>query len=637
MDFFMICAVAWSIIALLGTDGATIIPSYAAAFVKDHNIKRCMHGVPPLTWSASVAATAETWAATCSGVHTNITVRSNMWFGENLWGVSGLQPTAAGAVTLWYNEISHYDWSNPVLQPGTGHMTQVIWRSSVNLGCAMCDQGNGWKWVVCQYNPPGNAPGDNEILPPIKSEAECIAEILPTASNCVDSPVGWQDSYGYTCQMYADQNLCTADGAVGTGWNAAWGSFARYANLGKDASQACCACGGGLMASPSPSPNLNKPNPALQAQPAASPSPRPSASPLPSASPVPSRSPRPSSSPLASPSPSASSALASGYVKCADEGGSCSCSGLVQFGVGSTWTTPRAVSEQIACSNSVFGDPKPGQVKACYCQRASPSPSIRGVPQPVASPSPRPSASVSPKKSPAPSASRSPNPSTSMSPISSRSPGASSSPKPVSQSRSPSPSPSPVVYTKCADEGGVCSCTGLVQYGMGTFLTTPRAVSGQIACNNNEFGDPRPGKVKACYCLPGDAAPASSVSHTTALLAIDTPATGSPESTASVWPWLALPFSLLALAVAVGALVYCHCRRRAQQRAENFLDPEGVGRDPAPLPRLAPVTGCTSPRIAATDKEDEADADAPLPPSAGPSSPLAPPCSPSAPLPPDTV
>eukprot|EP00667_Euglena_gracilis_P006055 EG_transcript_6096 len=614
--------------ALLGTEGATIIPSYADAFVKDHNIRRCMHGVPPLTWSDSVAATAETWAATCSGVHTNITVRSNMWFGENLWGVSGLQPTAAGAVTLWYNEIAQYDWSNPILQSGTGHMTQVIWKSSVNLGCAMCDRGDGWKWVVCQYNPPGNAPGDNQILPPIKSEAECTAEILPNANNCVDSPVGWKDSYDYTCQMYADQNLCTADGAVGTGWNAAWGDFARYANQGKDASQACCACGGGLMASSSPSPKAARPaSPSPVPNPtAANPSPRPSASPLPSPSvspvPTPSPSPKPSSSrsPIASTSPPPST---SSYAKCADEGGSCGCSGLVRFGVGTAWTTPRAVSGQIACSNSVFGDPAPGQVKACFCSPASPG---------SASPSPSLSASPSAKAS----ASRSPNPSTSASPSPTQSPRASTSPKQASQAISPSPSPSPVVYAKCADENGVCGCSGLVQYGMSTAMTTPRAVSGQIACNNNQFGDPAPGKVKACYCLPASASPSpTSAVVASALLAIDPATNGSPDPSPSVWPWLALPFALVALAAVTGALIYCHCRRRAQQRAETFLDPEGVRRDPAPLPRPAPVTGYASPRLTATDKEH--DVDTLLPPTAGPSSPRAPPSSPSVPLPLDTV
>lgn len=56
---------------------------------------------------------------------------------------------------------------------------------------------------------------------------------------------------------------------------------------------------------------------------------------------------------------------------------------------------------------------------------------------------------------------------------------------------------------KCAAEGGTCSCTGLVQYGVGTSWTAPRDVSGQVACNNNQFGDPRQGKVKACYCLSG--------------------------------------------------------------------------------------------------------------------------------------
>eukprot|EP00667_Euglena_gracilis_P003522 EG_transcript_3531 len=230
------------------------------------------------------------------------------------------------------------------------------------------------------------------------------------------------------------------------------------------------------------------------------------------------------------------------------------------------------------CTTNQFGDPRPGKVKACYCLAASASAPASTSLQGAASASPAPSASGSP----------SPGPSDSVSP-------------PPSPSASPSPLPSTAGY-KCADEGGVCSCTGLVQFGIGTTWSASRAITGQVACTTNQFGDPRPGKVKACYCLPVPAASpsispgANIVTANTAEAAVDGATTApsvtdSAGASSNVWPWLALPFALLVLGLALGALFCLHRHRRAQLRAETFLDVEDIT---AP-PRLAPTT-CASPK-----------------------------------------
>ena len=39
-------------------------------------------------------------------------------------------------------------------------------------------------------------------------------------------------------------------GGVGSSWNPAWGTFAKYANGGYTAVTACCACGGGAKTLP---------------------------------------------------------------------------------------------------------------------------------------------------------------------------------------------------------------------------------------------------------------------------------------------------------------------------------------------------------------------------------------------------
>eukprot|EP00667_Euglena_gracilis_P003082 EG_transcript_3090 len=589
-------AVLWGL-ATYGTvtQGAPILrPSNPSAFVTAHNVLRCMHGLPPVTWSSTLAASAQTWASVCNGAVTNISMRLAMNFGENLVGTTGALARPQAYVNVWYDtEIDLFDFSLPMLQPGTGHLTQVIWKSTTEIGCARCERGDGsdWKFTVCQYSPPGNGPYvEDNIFPPVHTRQECT-------DTCVDDPVGWLDSYNYACSQYDSLNLCYPDGTYAEGWSPGWGPFSRYANNGKDATQACCVCGGGVKVSPrSPSPSDSaqpSPSPAPSWSPVVTPSPSgiPSASPrpsssrspaaTPSASAAPSASSRPSASPsapaslsasaspsasprpivlgtdttavapIASPGPSASPSAAptpitSGYSKCADEGGTCSCSGSVQYGAVDTWTAPRDFTGPVACSNGIFGDPRPGRVKACYCLPASPQPS--------------PSAAASASPSPSPS---------------------------------PLPSPATSDYSKCADEMGTCYCNGSVKYGVGDIWTVPRTITGQIACTNNQFGDPKPGRVKACLCLP------AGITANAAAITDDTSSpprpTDSASPTSNVWPWLALPFALLALAVALGALLYCHRHRRAQRQAETVLDPEGLGRAPALLPLPPLTTGCSSP------------------------------------------
>lgn len=75
--------------------------------------------------------------------------------GENLfWGTSGVF-SQAQVVESWYEEIGAYDFSAPRVNDETGHFTQVIWRTSKRLGCAVarCSGNDYW---VCRYAPAGN-------------------------------------------------------------------------------------------------------------------------------------------------------------------------------------------------------------------------------------------------------------------------------------------------------------------------------------------------------------------------------------------------------------------------------------------------------------------------------------------------
>jgi hypothetical protein len=74
-----------------------------------------------------------------------------------------------------YDEVRMYNFNNPGFSSATGHFTQVVWRSSSTIGCAVqaCNNGlggTGWprgSLVVCRYSPAGNVLGSfqTNVLP----------------------------------------------------------------------------------------------------------------------------------------------------------------------------------------------------------------------------------------------------------------------------------------------------------------------------------------------------------------------------------------------------------------------------------------------------------------------------------------
>ncbi|KAL4615127.1 hypothetical protein ACB092_07G102300 [Castanea dentata] len=84
---------------------------------------------------------------------------SNGSYGENLAKGSG-SFTGTAAVNLWVAEKNYYDYnSNTCVGGQCLHYTQVVWRNSFRLGCARVQCNNGWWFVTCNYDPPGNYVG----------------------------------------------------------------------------------------------------------------------------------------------------------------------------------------------------------------------------------------------------------------------------------------------------------------------------------------------------------------------------------------------------------------------------------------------------------------------------------------------
>jgi len=175
-----------------GVQGTSAPSAEMQDVLESHNLYRCMHNVPPMTWDSAIAANAQAWADAGSYGHSSQEARNlaNVGqIGENLaWGY----PTRTGldSVQAWYDEIIFTDGtpeSCDDTNPGAGHeaichYTQVVWRSSTKLGCgkgkAAVAHGqttyDGDFWV-CQYGQAGNYGGQfaSNVLPPVKTAAEC--------------------------------------------------------------------------------------------------------------------------------------------------------------------------------------------------------------------------------------------------------------------------------------------------------------------------------------------------------------------------------------------------------------------------------------------------------------------------------
>lgn len=118
-----------------------------------HNTKRRAHCAPDLTWSSELAAAAQAWADRCKLAHAPRSVNPNQ--GENLARGAGRLGESAYLFGGWYDEVRQYDFGKPGFQKGTGHFTQIVWRGTRRLGCAVANCGGRRLWV-CRYAPMGN-------------------------------------------------------------------------------------------------------------------------------------------------------------------------------------------------------------------------------------------------------------------------------------------------------------------------------------------------------------------------------------------------------------------------------------------------------------------------------------------------
>jgi hypothetical protein len=156
---------AWPDVAIPGNSGSPGAPNaFAQELLDAHNRYRAEVGAPPLQWSNQLAVDAQPWAnylTSLGGIqlpHSNTPGQ-----GESLFG--GSPPGAFGLTRMvddWGSEKQSFA-PGPFTGAGfdggmIGHYTQMIWRSTTHVGCAVANDGVN-EFLVCRYNPPGNVIG----------------------------------------------------------------------------------------------------------------------------------------------------------------------------------------------------------------------------------------------------------------------------------------------------------------------------------------------------------------------------------------------------------------------------------------------------------------------------------------------
>ena len=149
------------------------------AFVAAHNQARSgpltpppSPALPPVSWDAILADSVYNYAIGCQGGRTACSATTptarpttRRWVAA----VTSVRTSMAGAAAarrpttpcrLWMSEASSYDYASGNIG-NAGHYTQIVWRDSVRIGCAIvdCPALTYHNTVICDYAPGGNISG----------------------------------------------------------------------------------------------------------------------------------------------------------------------------------------------------------------------------------------------------------------------------------------------------------------------------------------------------------------------------------------------------------------------------------------------------------------------------------------------
>lgn len=157
--------------ALLAIGGAPMLTGFNAGFdarvIAKHNAERAALGIPPLRWDPALAQSARRWADHLAATGRFQHAPENPFDpeGENLWAGTPRRFSPEAMVDAWARERRYFRPGrfpeNSVTGRVTdvGHYTQVMWRDTKTIGCAMA-RGVREDVLVCRYAQAGNWYGE---------------------------------------------------------------------------------------------------------------------------------------------------------------------------------------------------------------------------------------------------------------------------------------------------------------------------------------------------------------------------------------------------------------------------------------------------------------------------------------------
>jgi len=162
---FLLAALSIFHISTTSTAAPPPLSAIAREFLQTHNQARASVGVEPLTWSEQLANTTSKLVRyqrdKLSCQFANLTAGK---YGANQLMARGAAVTPRMVVEEWVKEKEFYNHSDNscVVNHRCGVYTQVVWRKSVELGCAQTICGKDETSLsICFYYPPGNYAGES--------------------------------------------------------------------------------------------------------------------------------------------------------------------------------------------------------------------------------------------------------------------------------------------------------------------------------------------------------------------------------------------------------------------------------------------------------------------------------------------
>ncbi|WP_258319683.1 CAP domain-containing protein [Qipengyuania flava] len=139
---------------------------FASRVLGTHNAERRRLALEPLKWNVHLEREAKEWAQVLSrrGILEHADHDTRNGTGENLWMGTAGHWSVDAMVGMFIDEKQHYrhasfpNISHTGNWADVGHYTQIVWRETKEVGCAVAT-ARGNDVLVCRYWPAGNVWG----------------------------------------------------------------------------------------------------------------------------------------------------------------------------------------------------------------------------------------------------------------------------------------------------------------------------------------------------------------------------------------------------------------------------------------------------------------------------------------------